>query len=97
MKRNHASLAALFLLTASAQGLAADRELCQAGYPVMLMTENECKAYLVIRTRLQGSGDVAALQLLDSRMQDQLMERAAACPCAALGPVKVALSQNDGC
>jgi hypothetical protein len=97
MKLNHARWAALFLLMAGTQVSASDRELCQGGYPVMLMTDTECRIYLATRTALQKSGDTVAAQLLDAHIRDQLAERAEACPCAMANPSRLVLSQNDGC
>lgn len=97
MKSNFSPLVALALLIIGTQAAASERALCQAGYPVMLMMDTECKTYLAKRTSLQKSGDLAALQMLDARVQEELMERALACPCAAEQPVTLALSQSDGC
>lgn len=97
MKQDFLRVAALLLLATAGQAMASDRELCQAGHTVMLMTEGECQAYLDKRKSFRRRGDLAELQQLDALMQKELMERAVACPCAADAPVKVALSTKDGC
>lgn len=97
MKQHFAQMAALLLLAAAGQAMASDRELCQAGFPVMLMTETECQIYLDKRKSLQKMGDLAGLRQLDAHLRDELIDRSVACPCAADAPVKIALSQNDGC
>lgn len=97
MKPYFQGLAALLVLTAAAQAMAADRELCKAGYAVMLMTEGECQGYLDKRKSFHKTGDLAGIQQLDAQVQNELMERALACPCAADARVNVAMSANDGC
>lgn len=97
MKQNFAYMAALLLFAVAPRAMASDRELCQGGHPVMLMTETECQIYLDKRKSLQKIGDLAALRRLDTHMQNELIDRSIACPCAAEAPVKIALSQNDGC
>lgn len=97
MKPYFQGLAALLMLSAATQAMAADREFCKAGYGVMLMTEGECQSYLDKRKSYQKSGDLAGIQQLDAQVQNELMERALACPCAADARVNVAMSTNDGC
>jgi hypothetical protein len=97
MKQYFAQITALLMLAVAGQAMASDRELCQAGFPVMLMTETECQIYLDKRKSLQQTGDLASLRQLDAQLRDQLIDRSVACPCAAEAPVKIALSQNDGC
>lgn len=95
MKRILSLMAALLLLAFASPSRAAERELCQMEFPVMLMTDGECRAYLKQRNAFIKRRDMAGLQLLDAYMRDELIERAAACPCAADQPGKLALSQTD--
>lgn len=97
MKQHFAQMLVLLMLAVAGQAMASDRGLCQAGFPVMLMTETECQLYLDKRKSLQKKGDLAGLRQLDAHMRNDLIDRFVACPCAADVPAKLALSQNDGC
>ena len=63
MKQDFLRVAALLLLATAGHAMASDRELCQAGHTVMLMTEGECQAYLDKRKSFRRRGDLAGLQL----------------------------------
>lgn len=88
-------LASLMLLVSSwpvATALAADADeaLCRGSYPVLLMTEQECRLYVRQVRDLQQAGRVDALAALQQQHFAQLRERAAICPCMDPKPQAIA-------
>lgn len=67
-----------------------ERALCQGNYPVLLMTELECRGYVERRRLLQGQNDTGARIALELQHDRLLSERAAACACAHLRTVSEA-------
>jgi uncharacterized membrane protein len=64
-----------------AQAAVSDTALCQGSYSVMLMTEEECRAYVRQVRTLRSQGQMHALEILERQHDEQLAERAARCPC----------------
>ena len=64
-----------------AQALGSDEALCRGDYPVLLMTEQECRTYAAKVRTLRSAGQSGALSALKLRHAEQLSERAAVCPC----------------
>ena len=58
-----------------------DQALCRGPYPVMLMTDRECRLYLDEVKTLRSKGQFQKLATLQRQHAEQLNERAAACPC----------------
>jgi hypothetical protein len=75
---------------ASAHAAEAEEALCRGSYPVLLMTEQECRSYISKVKALQSTGQVSALANLQQQHAEQLDERAAICPCAKPKPQAVA-------
>lgn len=65
----------------NAQASPSDEALCKGSYPVMLMTAQECGMYARQFHTLQSQGQVNALEELQRQHAEQLVERAAVCPC----------------
>lgn len=59
-----------------------DAQLCRGAYPVMLMTDMECRLYLQQKRLLQAQGNARALVLLKQQHDSLMADRAARCPCA---------------
>lgn len=83
MKQLMVGLVFLAALT-SAPGLLAagpDEALCRGGYPVLLMTPQECRQHVRRVKSLQARGQTEALRTLQWQHAELLQERAAVCPC----------------
>jgi len=83
MKQLMAGLVFLAALT-SAPGLLAagpDEALCKGGYPVLLMTPQECRQYVRRVKSLEARGQTEAVHALQRQHAELLHERAAVCPC----------------
>lgn len=83
MKQLMAGLVFLAALM-SAPGLLAagpDEALCKGGYPVLLMTPQECRQHVRRVKSLQARGQTEALRALQQQHTELLHERAAVCPC----------------
>jgi len=63
------------------QAAGSDEALCRGDYPVMLMTELECRLYASQVKTLRSQGQTRALASLQQQHAEQLRERAAICPC----------------
>ena len=63
-----------------------DEALCRGPYPVMLMTDRECRLYLDEVKTLRSKGQFQKLATLQRQHAEQLNERAAACPCMESAP-----------
>jgi hypothetical protein len=74
-------LVGLNMPIADAQASEPDLALCRGAYPVMLMTEQECRLYIRQVQTLQSQGQIQALATLQQQHAEQLSERAAICPC----------------
>ncbi len=74
-------LMASSLPAAAAQATGGDEALCRGSYPVLLMTEQECRAYTRQVMALQSAGQLSALATLQQQHALQLDRRAATCPC----------------
>jgi photosystem II stability/assembly factor-like uncharacterized protein len=84
-------VAALMLLASSlpataAQATGGDEALCRGSYPVLLMTEQECRSYARQVMTLQSAGQLSALATLQQQHALQLDKRAASCPCVDSKP-----------
>jgi len=75
------TLLASSLPAAAAQATGGDEALCRGSYPVLLMTEQECRAYTRQVMALKSAGKVSALATLQQQHALQMDERAAICPC----------------
>jgi hypothetical protein len=75
---------------AGAQAAVTDETLCRGAYPVLLMTEQECRSYIQQVKALQATGQANALETLKQHHAEQLDERAAICPCMETKPKAVA-------
>lgn len=75
------------------QAAGSDEALCRGDYPVMLMTELECRLYARQVETLRSQGQIRALANLQQQHAEQLRERAAICPCMDLDP-EVAFPQQ---
>ena len=76
------SLLLVFSLPATAGHAAGnDEALCRGNYPILLMTEQECRAYVGQIRTLASKGQTNALSALQLQHAEQLSERAAICPC----------------
>ena len=69
------------LPVAAAQAAGGDEALCRGSYPVLLMTEQECRAYTRQVMALKSAGQLSALATLQQQHALQLDARAATCPC----------------
>lgn len=89
----------------SAPGLQAaepDEALCRGSYPVMLMTDVECRLYIRQVQALRAQGRTRALAALQRQHDEQLRERAAICLCLegkpeVAAPQLVVLLDDSGC
>lgn len=70
------------LASAAEPAGAPDAPVCRGSYPVLLMTEMECRLYSHQVQLLQARGNHEALAALKVQHDKLLGERAAACPCA---------------
>ena len=97
MKRGLLAAGVMFLagLTSVAEAGATepDEDLCRGSYPVMLVTERECRLYLDEVQALRSQGQLQDLATLRQQHADQLNERAAACLCIEPTPRTVAPQQ----
>ncbi|MFZ0106795.1 MAG: hypothetical protein WAK92_08030 [Thiobacillus sp.] len=83
MKQLTAGLVFLAALTSASGLLAAgpDETLCRGGYPVLLMTPQECRQHVRRVKSLQARGQTEALHTLQRQHAQLLQERATVCPC----------------
>lgn len=102
MNRTTAVLIFLAAMTGSPVLQAADPDaaMCRGDYPVLLMTEQECRQHIRSVESLRTSGQFKALESLRRQHAELLRERAAACLCIdnapdALPTQHVALSETD--
>lgn len=104
MKPGSSAAGLLFLINAlpMANALAAmpDEAACRGNYPVLLMTEQECRAYVRQVKVLEQSGQRNALTALKLQHAEQLSARAAVCPCIEpktqfLAPQRVVMLDPD--
>ena len=65
-------------VTAHAAG--AEEALCRGTYPVLLMTEQECRSYIRQVKALQSTGQVHRVGKLAAASRRAIGERAAICP-----------------
>lgn len=97
MKPGSPATALLFLISSlpMANALAAmpDEAACRGTYPVLLMTEQECHAYIRQVKALELSGQRRALATLQKQHAEQLSARAAVCPCIESKPRSVVPQQ----
>ena len=70
-----------------------DEALCRGPYPVMLMTERECRLYVDEVQALRSQGRFQQLAAVQQQHAEQLKERAAACSCVEQGPQAIAPQQ----
>jgi len=89
-----------FISAAGAQAAGTDETLCRGTYPVLLMTEQECHSYIQQIKVLQSTGQDLALASLQQHHTEQLVERAAICPCMepkpkAAAPQRVVMLDPD--
>jgi hypothetical protein len=70
-----------------------DEALCRGPYPVMLMTERECRLYLDEVQALRSRGRLEKLAVVQQQHAEQLNERAAACSCVEKSAQVVAPQQ----
>lgn len=59
-----------------------DIALCRGDYPVLLLTDQECRSYSAQVRSLRARGEGVRLAQLRQQHAAQLKERAAICPCA---------------
>ena len=76
--------------TAEALATEPDQALCRGPYPIMLMTDGECRLYLDEVKALRSKGQFQKLAILQQRHTEQLNERAVACPCMESIPKAIA-------
>jgi hypothetical protein len=77
-----------------------DEALCRGPYPVMLMTERECRLYVDEVQALRSQGRLQKLAAVQQQHAGQLNERAAACLCVeqsaqAIAPQQVVMLDPD--
>jgi hypothetical protein len=77
-----------------------DKSLCRGPYPIMLMTDGECRLYLDEVKVLRSKGQLRKLAILQQQHTEQLNERAVACPCMestlkAIAPQHVVMLDPD--
>lgn len=70
-------------MTAGFAAWGGDAEGCRGGYPVLLMTPEECRGYLDQLDAVRARADRLAELELREWHTALLIERAAACPCRA--------------
>jgi len=90
MKTERLAAGVMFLtgLLSTAEVLAtdSDKSLCRGPYPIMLMTDKECRLYLDEVKALRSKGQLKKLAILQQQHAEQLNERAVACPCMETTP-----------
>lgn len=69
------------IMSGGAHAAALDEALCRGEYPVMLMTEAECRAHVRHVETLQARGDGRTLLKVQQEHARLLNERAEACRC----------------
>ena len=74
------------LSTAEVLATDSDKSLCRGPYPIMLMTDRECRLYLDEVKALRSKGQLKKLAILQQQHAEQLNERAVACPCMETTP-----------
>jgi len=70
------------LATAAEPAASPEGLLCRGAYPVLLMTEMECRLYAQQVRLLQTQGNTKALAVLKQQHDRLMAERATTCPCA---------------
>lgn len=88
------------LSTAEVLATEPDKSLCRGPYPIMLMTDGECRLYLDEVKVLRSKGQLRKLAILQQQHTEQLNERAVACPCMestlkAIAPQHVVMLDPD--
>ena len=63
----------------------AERALCQGPYPVLLMTDLECRLYIQRLGAAEQAGNLLARSSVAGEHDALLRERAEACPCVPGG------------
>jgi len=88
MKQSTAGLVFLAALTSTSglQAASPEEALCRGDYPVMLMTDFECRQHVRQVKLLRAKGQTQALQALQQQHAELLRERAAVCPCMEHAP-----------
>jgi hypothetical protein len=86
--------------TVTAHAAESEEALCRGTYPVLLMTEQECRSYILQVKALQSAGQEHALATLQQHHTEQLGERAAICPCIkpkpqAAAPQHIVMLDSD--
>lgn len=80
---------------AGAQAASGGKAICQGGYPMLLMTPKECRAYLRALSAAKARADRLAVLDLQEWHAQLLIERSQACPCWSKPAVMLGKHTDD--